>query len=88
MQLNDQQQEFYATMEQTFGTKGWILLRQGWEEEQASLSDVVFYNAKSMDDVNTARVRHGLLNELVQLPETIAAQKDAILNDEGDEPVE
>ena len=84
MKLTDKQTEFFSAMEGTFRTQGWTLLRQGWQEEQGLLSDRMFFNAKSMDDMNNARVRYGLLNELIELPATIAAQKAHF--EEMDEP--
>lgn len=78
MKLDSTQIQFYSSMEDTFRTPGWALLSQGWTEEQASLSDIVFFNAKSMEDVQTARVRFGLLNELINIPKTIQAQRDQI----------
>ena len=76
--LNEQQKEFFAAMEGCFETTGWSLLKKGWKTEQSQLAEAMFFNAKSMDDVLITRVRHGLLNELIQLPEQIAAQKLAV----------
>ena len=82
MELNDTQKEHFSAMEGTFRTSGWTLLTQGWTTELESLADTMFYNAKSMEDINEARVRHGLLNELINLPETIARQRADIEDDE------
>lgn len=81
MLLNDEQKQFYGALEGTFRTPGWELIRQGWQEERDRLAEIVFHNAKSMDDVNAARVRYGILNELIGLAATIAAQRKHIEND-------
>jgi hypothetical protein len=73
--LTPQQQEFYASMEMTFMSPGWALMTQGWREEQEKLPLDTFFNAKDMDYVRAARVRFKLLDELINLPATIAQQK-------------
>ena len=84
MPLTGKQREFYASLEQTFNTAGWELITQGWKEEQQQLPMSVFFNAQSIEDIRAARVRFGLLDELISLPTTLAQQK---LNaeEEGDE---
>ncbi|MHC4649209.1 MAG: hypothetical protein ACYTBJ_27475 [Planctomycetota bacterium] len=84
MPLTGKQREFYASLEQTFNTPGWELITQGWKEEQQQLPMSVFFNAQSIEDIRAARVRFGLLDELISLPTTLAQQK---LNaeEEGDE---
>lgn len=84
-ELDAKQKEFFRSMEATFDTSGWTLLTQGWKEEQAALSQMMFFNAKTMEDVQAARVRYGLLTELLQLPDAIANQKQAILDSDEDE---
>ena len=84
MSLTPQQKEFYAQMENTFMTPGWGLMVQGWREEQEQLPTAVFFNAKTIDDVRAAKVRFGLLDELINLPETIAAQKTAVEESDGE----
>jgi hypothetical protein len=78
MNLTDQQKEFYGALEGTYRTPGWNLMVQGWTQERDSLSEIVFHNAKSMEDVFAARVRYGLLNELIGLAETHAANRAQI----------
>lgn len=78
--LDSKQQEFFSAMEGTFNTPGWALLTQGWREEQEALPQMTFFNAKSMEDVDQARVRFGLLNELVNLPAAISHQRSEIEN--------
>ncbi len=78
--LGNNQIEFYGRLEQTFLTPGWALMVQGWKEEQDTLPLNVFFNAQSMDDIRAARVRYGLLDELIKLPETIAQQKLNVIN--------
>lgn len=73
--LTAQQQEFYSNLENTFNTQGWALMVQGWKEEQKQLPLAAFFNAQTMDDVRAARVRYGLLDELITLPDTIEQQK-------------
>ncbi len=79
MQLTERQVEFYAAMEQTFASPGWVLLTQGWQQEYESLAENAFHNAKTFEDVEETRVRYRLLHELISLPETIEAQKHDIL---------
>lgn len=82
MKLTNEQKEHFSAMEGTFRTSGWTLLTQGWTTERDSLAETLFYNAKSMEDIYEARVRHGLLNELIRLPETMARQRADIEDDE------
>lgn len=76
--LDTNQKQFFGSMEDTFRTKGWTLLTQGWRDEQQALPEMMFFNAKSMADIEAARVRYGLLNELITLPQTIAGQREQI----------
>ena len=85
MLLTDQQKEYFAAMENTFRTPGWTLLRQGWQEELDALAERMFFNAKTMEDVNQARVRYGLLNELLNLPQMIEQQRTQIEDVEEDD---
>jgi len=75
MELTDQQKEFYNALEGTYRTPGWKLMVQGWEAERDSLAEAMFHNAKSMDDILTARVRYGLLNELVNIEQLHVEQR-------------
>ena len=86
MKLNPEQQQFFAAMENTFRSPGWTMLANGWREDQKGLAEQMFFGAKSMEDVQTARVRYRLLTELIQLPDVIAAQKTDIIeqNDEDE----
>ena len=79
--LTNKQQQFYSAMEGTFRSPGWKLISDGWKEERDSLAQALFFNAKTMEDLSNARVRYGLLNELVQLPEVIAQQRANIEDD-------
>jgi len=47
----------------------------GWTQERDSLAEILFHNAKSMDDVYAARVRYALLNELIGLAATHENQR-------------
>lgn len=75
MALRPEQIEFYSSMEQTFMSPGWELMRRGWKEEQDMLPLNAFFNSETIEDVRAARVRYGLLDELINLPESIAQQK-------------
>ncbi len=79
--LTDEQKSFYSDMEQTFNTAGWALLIKGWKEEQEALPENVFFNAATIEQVNDARIRYKLLDELIKLPEIIDAQKIDVIND-------
>ena len=83
--LDNNQIEFYGKLEQTFLTPGWTLMAQGWKEEQDALPLNVFFNAQSFEDIRAARVRYGLLDELLKLPVTIAQQKLNVINAPEDE---
>jgi Lhr-like helicase len=85
MQLNDQQKEFYNALENTYRTPGWNLMVQGWTTERDSLSEMVFHNAKSMDDIFAARVRYALLNELIGLAQHHESVREQIENTDEDE---
>lgn len=80
MKLTPQELEFYSALEHTFNTPGWTLIRQGWEEERDRLAGASFSNAKSFEDVQLARVRYGLLHELITLPETTEQGKATMLD--------
>ncbi len=79
MKLTSEQAEWYAAMDVLFASKGWTFLLQGWKREHEALSTNTFFNAQSMSDVEEARVRYRLLDELITLPESIAEQQKAIL---------
>lgn len=85
MQLNAEQLQYFSAMEGTFLTPGWTLISKGWKDERDQLADRMFFNAKSYEDVEHARVRFGLLNELISLPNMIQVQKDQVLAEEEDE---
>jgi len=80
MVLTPQQTEFFIAMETTFNTPGWELLIQGWTDERDSLYEQVFFNAKDVDDIRAARVRYGILNELIELANTTQRTKEETLN--------
>lgn len=84
MELDQKQKEFFSTMQHTFDTPGWTLLKQGWQSEIDQLPLNVFYNAKSMEDIEAARERVKLLNELIALPAVITMQRDQIEQMEED----
>ncbi len=78
--LDNNQIEFYGKLEQTFLTPGWAQMSAGWKEEQETLPLNAFFNANTFEDLRAARVRYGLLDELIKLPETIAQQKLNVIN--------
>jgi hypothetical protein len=80
VKLAPEQQEFFSNMETTFLSGGWELLSQGWKEERDALIGGAFFGAKSFEDVVAARIRYQLLSDLLSLPDTIEAQKQAILD--------
>ena len=88
MQLTPKQVEYFAAMESTFNTPGWTLMRQGWEVERDGLYQIVFFNAKSLEDINGARVRYGILNELITLPEEVLRQKQEVLDQPDEDELE
>ena len=81
--LTEQQKEFYFSMEETFRTKGWSLITTGWKNEQKSIEEGALFGATDPVKIGEARERWKLLAELIMLPKTIEAQKQAILDDEG-----
>lgn len=85
MELDPKQVEFFTTMQNTFESPGWELLKQGWQSEVDQIPNAVFYNAKSIEEVGYARERVKLLNEMLALPAVIAMQRQQILDmDEAD----
>jgi|14_taG_2_1085336.scaffolds.fasta_scaffold12559_4 hypothetical protein len=85
MALTPQQKEFFSSLEQTFNTPGWGLLKQGWAEERDGLPTAAFFNVNDVEELRAFRVRYGLLDELVSLPETIAQQKLNAVEEAEDE---
>ena len=80
MVLTPEQTEFFIAMETTFNTAGWEMLTQGWTDERDALYEQVFFNAKDVDDIRAARVRYGILNELIELSNSTQRTKDEILD--------
>ncbi len=66
--LTQQQEAFYRELERTFDTAGWASLTVGWKEERDSLPLSAFTNAKTMEELEAARVRYELLSSLIDLP--------------------
>ena len=85
MHLNEQQKEFYFSLEETFRTSGWKLITQGWQKEQEAIEASALFGATDPVKIGEARERWKLLAELIVLPQTIEQQKQAILDDEGQE---
>jgi hypothetical protein len=85
MALTAEQREFYTALEDTFRTPGWRLMIQGWITERDSLPEIMFANAKTMEEVGEARVRYALLNELIQLSAFHEAQREQLENGTEDD---
>ena len=83
--LTNEQKQFYSAMDSLFRQPGWELLRQGWQAEADNLPNIVFFNAKSMDDVRDARIRHSLLRELLDLSSQMEKQQEHLIS-ENPEP--
>lgn len=76
--MNAEQKAFFMDMENMFNSAGWGRLQQGWESELNSLPEAVFYNAKTVEDLQAGRVRAALLRELLDLPAAVERQKEEI----------
>ena len=88
MKLTEKQTQFFAAMEEMFLTPGWELVTRGWKVEQDQLSDAMFFNAKTLEDMSLARARYSLLDELIKLPATLTAQKAQIEEQDEDDQVD
>lgn len=75
--LSPERQLLYRELEHTFNTPGWRFLIQGWEQKRDSLRELTFFNAGDWDDVQHARIRFQLLNEIIDLPGEYARLKEA-----------
>ncbi len=86
MAISERNATYYTSMQRTFETAGWENLRKGWQTEVDNLPEAMFFNAKSMEDMAKARVRYGLLRELLDLPSSLEAQYNALVDgDDEDE---
>lgn len=79
MPLTQEQIAFFRDMEQTFMTPGWTRLVKGWKDEAEALPQIAFFSGKDMADIETARVRFSLLQELINLPEVLQARHQELL---------
>lgn len=77
--MDDKQKQFFAAMESLFESEGWELVSRGWKEEAERLPQDAFFNASDFEYVREARIRHELLMQLIDLPNQIAQQKEAIV---------
>ena len=87
MELTEKDKQYFAAMQDTFRTKGWELMRQGWLTEMEQIPKRVFFGAKCYEDIQKERERYGVLVELTKLPEIIDAQKTQIEEAELDQDV-
>lgn len=76
------QNEMYDELERTFNTPGWSYLVQGWVDEREALPLMAFINAKTMEEIETFRVRYDLLSQLIGLAEDISASREALKQEE------
>jgi hypothetical protein len=83
--MDDKQKQFFSAMESLFESEGWALLTQGWEQECKMLPEDAFFNAKDIEYVRESRIRHELLQQLLQLPQEIERQKAAVEENLTDE---
>jgi len=67
--MDQKQTTFFRELDSTFRTPGWVHLTAGWKEEMEAIPFAAFYNAKSMEELEAARIRYQLLNSLVELPD-------------------
>lgn len=74
--LSPERQLLYRELEHTFNTPGWRFLTQGWEQKREALRELTFFNAGDWDDVQHARIRYQLLNEILDLPGEYARMKE------------
>lgn len=77
--MDEKQKQFFAAMESLFESEGWELVSRGWREEAERLPEDAFFNAKDFEYVRETRIRHELLQQLIDLPNQIALQKEAII---------
>lgn len=84
MAITERDAAYYASMQRTFETTGWENLRKGWQAEVDSLPEAMFFNAKSMEDMVKARVRYGLLRELLDLPVSLETQYNALVDGDAE----
>lgn len=68
MSLDKKETQFFRELEHTFGTAGWVRLATGWKEERDAIPEQCFFNAKTMQEIEAARVRYELLTALIDLP--------------------
>ena len=83
--LTDSQKQFFMELETTFNTPGWHRLKQGWQEELDSIPEATFQNAEDIEYVKEARIRWRLLQDLVDLPDEIEKQREALDSGDADE---
>ncbi len=81
MALTTEEEAMFAELNVMFDTPGWAHLTNGWKQEMEQLPQAMFFNAKSAEQLDAARVRYGLLHELVNLPEALRAQREQLIED-------
>lgn len=85
--LPQEQRDRFQELDLTFNSAGWSHLVRQWTEERDALKDRVFFGAASYEDVQHARIRYQLLEELLGLPDDLQRAKqqavDEVLNADG-----
>lgn len=82
--MDQEQTVFFRELEATFQTAGWVRLAVGWKEELEAIPLNTFFNAKSMEEIEAARVRYQLLASLVDLPDHHERARLEIIREEAD----
>lgn len=67
--MDKKQEAFFRELDATFNTAGWVRLTVGWKEELEAIPLAAFFNAKSMEELEAARIRYELLTSLTELPD-------------------
>lgn len=79
--LKPEQKQFFMELEALFEQPGWGHLVRGWKQELEALPMAGFFNAKTIEELEAYRQRYGLVQELLQLPETMAARKEVVIEE-------
>ena len=82
--MQEKERIFFRELETTFQTPGWARLTVGWKEELDAIPLNAFWNAKTMEDLEAARIRYELLTSLVDLPEHHDRARLEIIRNESD----
>lgn len=78
-----QQIDIFNDLERTFATPGWEHLQRMFREEQEQIPLHAFLNADSWEELERLRIRFELLTQLIELPEQIKAEREAVESEES-----